>query len=487
MNNKLHIAVLGSDSDHCSENAKKLAKEVGTEIAKAGAILVTGGGEGVMKYASLGAQERGGMVIGILPGADKRKANEYCNIIIPTEIGFARGQVIANTADAAIVIEGGFGTRNEVGETYWRLIPTIALAQSGGTAQEIANTYLDKRKLIKTYSGETPSIAVEQALRLGQNRLDLQTRLQEVNLDLSLYRTVPSKFIRINPRNPIDITELERKLSKDYDVKAEFKPAGFRGIRGIYESSNSNIGGTINGRKNELFMKHYFIQDLASVVAVSALEMFRDAPPYSYLELGAAPGFKTILVHDKLEGKVNITVVDNHPRRFEQMTRFFQDYGVPATAHLKDGTTFCRGKYEKVLVDAPCSGEGMIVKFDSELQQDVGGINKVLEYSKEDIAKFAEVQLKLLQNGFNCIENGSTVRLVYVTCALNKEENDAVVERFLEKNPSAGLMDIDLETIEMYHGNPYTEFEYTKVGVRIRPGKTKGLYFTKICQKERSR
>src|SRR3989338_4595408 len=176
MQDKLQIAIFGSDGDHCNKETYELAIKVGEEVSKSGNVLLTGGGEVVMKYASKGAYQNGGIVIGILPGAKKTEGNGYCNIIIPTEIGFARGQILANAADAAIVIEGGFGTRNEVGETYWRMIPTVAISNSGETASEIAGKYLDKRSLIKIYSAESAEEAVAKAIRLANNRKNLEQR-----------------------------------------------------------------------------------------------------------------------------------------------------------------------------------------------------------------------------------------------------------------------------------------------------------------------
>ena len=149
MQSKLQIAVFGSDGDHCKRENYEIAWKVGQEIAKSRNILLTGGGDGIMKYVSQGASEYGGLVVGILPGSDKSDSNIYSTIVIPTEIGFARGQVLANAADAAIIIEGGFGTRNEAGEVYWRLVPTITIPSTGGVAEEIAGKYLDKRRLLK--------------------------------------------------------------------------------------------------------------------------------------------------------------------------------------------------------------------------------------------------------------------------------------------------------------------------------------------------
>ena len=415
---KLQIAVFGSDSDHCSEKAKKIAKEVGKEIARAGAILLTGGGEGVMKSASEGAHKENGIVIGILPGADKRDANAYCNIIIPTEIGFARGQVLANAADAAIVIEGAFGPRNEVGETYWRLIPTIAIPSSGGTAAEVANTYLDKRRIMKVGSQESAQEAVKEAVRLARNRLGLQERLSAVGQDLSIYRTTPQKYIRINPRNPIEIRALERKLQEEYRIEIFFEETG---IPHVYRSSCENIGGLIGDRRNNL-LQHYIIQDLASIVAMQALEIEKGN---SYLELGAAP--------EHWQGK----------------------------------------QYDRVVIGAPCSCEGMIVKYDKELQRDVGGINKVLEFSQENIEKLQEEQRKLLQNGFKHLRRKG--KLLYVTCTLNRNENEDVIAAFLEDNSTAR---IDLPRID----NEDVHMQVSDKGIRVIPRKTKGLYFTRIIK-----
>ncbi|MEA3432474.1 MAG: TIGR00725 family protein, partial [candidate division WOR-3 bacterium] len=58
----------------------ELAREVGREIAKMGAILVCGGLSGVMEFAAKGAKEKGGITIGILPGNSKDTANPYIDI-----------------------------------------------------------------------------------------------------------------------------------------------------------------------------------------------------------------------------------------------------------------------------------------------------------------------------------------------------------------------------------------------------------------------
>ena len=156
--------MIGSDGDHCPESTYAAAKEVGAEIASRGAVLVTGGLGGVMEAACRGAKEKGGMVVGILPQEDMSYANPYCDIIVPTGMGFSRNYVTAYSADSAIVVGGGAGTYVEALVAYQKGKPIVALKGTGGTADKIADTYLDDRKTVKVMAAPTPKDAVDQAL-----------------------------------------------------------------------------------------------------------------------------------------------------------------------------------------------------------------------------------------------------------------------------------------------------------------------------------
>ncbi len=119
------IAVIGGAET--SEKNLKIAEEAGALIAKKGATLITGGLGGVMEYASKGAKQAGGLVIGILPGTDRRTANEYVDIPIVTGMNQARNIIIARTADCAIAIDGRYGTLSEISYCLMFNVPVIGI------------------------------------------------------------------------------------------------------------------------------------------------------------------------------------------------------------------------------------------------------------------------------------------------------------------------------------------------------------------------
>jgi len=158
------IGVFGSDGDICNSSARDVAYDTGKLLARAGAIVVTGGGPGVMEAASKGAIDAGGITIGILPGDRFNHSNPYCTIKIPTGIGFARCQIITNTCHGAILIHGGIGTQAEAGAMYYLRRPVVAIRTTGGTAAEYAGKTLDSRNLEAILCADTAEEAVKLVL-----------------------------------------------------------------------------------------------------------------------------------------------------------------------------------------------------------------------------------------------------------------------------------------------------------------------------------
>ena len=67
-----------------------------------------------MEAASKGAREAGGVTLGILPGADRREANPWVSVAVPTGMGEARNALVARAADAIVAVGGEWGTLSEI-------------------------------------------------------------------------------------------------------------------------------------------------------------------------------------------------------------------------------------------------------------------------------------------------------------------------------------------------------------------------------------
>jgi uncharacterized protein (TIGR00725 family) len=107
-----YIAVIGP-GDATPEQVAH-AEAVGRGLAEAGAVVVCGGLGGVMAAACRGAKDAGGSTVGILPGGDRRAANEWVDVAIPTGLGEARNALVVRAADALIAVGGGYGTLSEI-------------------------------------------------------------------------------------------------------------------------------------------------------------------------------------------------------------------------------------------------------------------------------------------------------------------------------------------------------------------------------------
>lgn len=164
MSKKKQILVIGNNENGCTPELEKTAYEIGREVAKSGCVLVTGGLGGVMKAASHGASDAGGLVVGIIPQDDASFANEFCDIVIPSGLGLSRDFLNALSADGVVIVGGGSGTLSEMCAAYMHKKPMVSLKNSGGMAEKFADQYLDHRKIVKIVGVNTPREAVRHIL-----------------------------------------------------------------------------------------------------------------------------------------------------------------------------------------------------------------------------------------------------------------------------------------------------------------------------------
>lgn len=108
-----YVAVIGASEPDSERDAQ--AREVGAELARAGAVLVCGGLGGVMEASCAGARQAGGITVGLLPGADRGAANPHLDVALATGLGELRNGLIVRASDAVIAVAGGYGTLSEIG------------------------------------------------------------------------------------------------------------------------------------------------------------------------------------------------------------------------------------------------------------------------------------------------------------------------------------------------------------------------------------
>src|SRR6266536_861236 len=100
----LHIGVIGEGT--CSRRTAALARRVGAAVARAGAVLFSGGRGGVMEAASRGASEAGGLVVGILPGFSGKDANRWVAVPVVTGMDQARNVILVRSCHAVSAVGG---------------------------------------------------------------------------------------------------------------------------------------------------------------------------------------------------------------------------------------------------------------------------------------------------------------------------------------------------------------------------------------------
>jgi uncharacterized protein (TIGR00725 family) len=133
---------------------ERAAEEVGRGLGGAGAVVISGGGPGVMAAASRGAREAGAVVVGILPGNDRHAANEYVTLALPTGLGDLRNGLIVRAADAIVAVGGAYGTLSE-----------IALALAAGVGVVGYDTWA----IDGVEAADTPAAAVARVLELADD------------------------------------------------------------------------------------------------------------------------------------------------------------------------------------------------------------------------------------------------------------------------------------------------------------------------------
>lgn len=171
-----HIGVLTpGTSDPATPLAARtleIARQVGEEIAKQGAVTVCDAGHAAQAEVGRGANEAGGLVVGILGSLSKSDANAHVTVPIRTGLGEAAYPLTIRASDALVMVGGDSTTINQLTLCYYHYRPVVVVKGSGGWADRLPTAlwhgkYLDWRKNLEIRFADTAQEAVELALRLG--------------------------------------------------------------------------------------------------------------------------------------------------------------------------------------------------------------------------------------------------------------------------------------------------------------------------------
>lgn len=173
----------------------------------------------------------------------------------------------------------------------------------------------------------------------------------------------------------------------------------------------------------------YYIQEPS---AMSAAALLSPSPGERVLDLCAAPGGKSTQLASYLNQEGLLIANEIHPARCRILSQNIERLGIAnAIVTNEDSQTLAAHfpeYFHKILVDAPCSGEGMFRKNPEAAK----------EWSLEQVSVCADRQLEILDNAAKMLMNGG--KIVYSTCTFSPEENEGVIGRFLESHPEFSVV-----------------------------------------------
>ena len=179
-----------------------------------------------------------------------------------------------------------------------------------------------------------------------------------------------------------------------------------------------------------------YIQEPAAMMPAECIDIDRD---WKVLDMCAAPGGKSTQLKNKLGENGLLVSNEIIPSRCRILTGNIERLG------LKNCVTTCMDTkklaatfpdtFDLIMVDAPCSGEGMFRKEEQA----------VTEWSEENVAMCARRQREILENAAICLKDGGYI--IYATCTFSLEENEMVIDSFLSGHPEFEIVKAKQEVV----------------------------------------
>ena len=240
------------------------------------------------------------------------------------------------------------------------------------------------------------------------NILEKQYGNENLKQAIASLKKVPYLSVRVNK---LKYTEKEfEEFLKEKDIQI---------IKKVDTVYYINSGLIINSE--EFKTGKIIAQDASSYLAAKNLEVI---PNELVLDICAAPGGKTAVLAENMENRGEIIAIDIHQHKIKLIDTNMKKLGIDIVkATVMDARNVNKQgrKFDKILVDVPCSGYGVIRKKPEIL------------YSKnrENIEELAKLQLEILNSAADILKDGG--ELIYSTCTITDEENTNNIEKFLKE------------------------------------------------------
>ena len=254
----------------------------------------------------------------------------------------------------------------------------------------------------------------------------------------------PAKYIRVNERK-IKRDALANHLLTTYGINTEFVSFPSNALK--IEDGFDYAGSTL-----EIAFGFYYMQALTSMLPPFVLN---PSEKDIVLDLCSAPGSKTTQLAEMMNNRGVLVVNELEMKRIKALA-----FNLDKMNFMNCGVVNQRGEilskyydsfFDKILVDAPCSGLGIIQK-----KLEVGKW-----WSLERVNNLSVIQTKLLVSAIKMLKIGG--EMVYSTCTLTPEENELIINKILQKYP----VDIEEVNIPIKHHEGLTEYKNEKLDKRL--------------------
>ncbi|OYD08342.1 RsmF rRNA methyltransferase first C-terminal domain-containing protein [Paludifilum halophilum] len=229
---------------------------------------------------------------------------------------------------------------------------------------------------------------------------------------LATYEKPPSRGLRVNTLK-IPVKEMLERIS------FQLKPIPWCETGFFYDHDQDRPGKHVFHAAGL-----YYIQDPSAMAAAEALN---PQPGEKVLDLCAAPGGKTTQIAAKMEGQGLLVANEISPQRRKALVENLERCGISHTTVLGESPERLAerfsGFFDRILIDAPCSGEGMFRKDPDTCER----------WSTKATKQCAGVQSEILNAASPMLRPGGI--LTYSTCTFNPRENEEILQRFLEAHP----------------------------------------------------